>query len=597
MKISEFIVEYLVKNCQVDTVFTITGGGAMYLNDAFGKNNLLNCVYMHHEQSAAMACEAFSQINNSLAVCQITTGPGGTNALSGCAGAWIDSKPVLFISGQVESFSRMRIGQRQSGVQEVDIVKIVKPLTKLAIELIDPYLIKYELERLVYIAMDGRMGPVWLDIPLELQNYDIGDPEKLVGFKILEQDSRIPGIEKAKFAKILKKLESSLRPVICIGNGSAKYRQEIQELANKLQIPIVLGWNGKDLLGSDYCLNMGTAGLFGNRSANMIISQADLILGIGYRFSVPQVGYAPHEYIKNKTVISVDIDSSEFSKCTSFIDIGLEADAGNFIKYLVEHYKFSVEKTGWQRWALFLKNYFTEKKPRNSIEVNSFDFTKALGSFLKAGDIVVTDMGTSFTCTHQFLELPTGVRLMTSSGLAAMGFGLPGSIGAAFANKKGATILITGDGGLMFNIQELQTIKTYNLNIKLIVYENNGYLTMKHMQRARFGRLVGSDSTSMLECPDFAKVFNAFGIESMSISTHNDIQKGLDWLLNKNLTTQALIVHLDPWQELVPRVQTQSDENGNLFPATLDSMFPFLDDQVKEYLEVKRNEFIKYEIQ
>jgi acetolactate synthase-1/2/3 large subunit len=592
MKISDFIVKHLVEKYSVTTAFTITGGGAMYLNNAFASEKKLNCVYMHHEQSLAMASEAYSRVSQSLAVCQVTTGPGGTNAISGCAGAWIDSEPILFISGQVEGFSRMRNTERQSGVQEVNIVALVDSITKLAIELKDPYQVRYELERLVHTALSGRKGPVWLDIPLEIQNFDIGDPETLASYRPLNEDSRIKQIEKGKFLKALKCIENSTRPVICIGGGCSGLSEELEKLIEKLQVPVILGWNGKDLVGDSNEYLMGSAGLFGNRSANILISQADLIVGIGYRFSIPQVGYNPFEYTKNKVVISVDIDNSELSKMESFLDMPIKGNSKDFIEYLLDHSNRNEKCDGWRLWARYLKNFGFDSNVRDKIKINSFDFTDLLKKTIKDTDVVITDMGTSFTCTHQTLELPRGAKLLTSSGLAAMGFGLPGAVGAHFANSSGRTILISGDGGIMFNIQELQTVKTYGLNIKIIIYENGGYLTMKHMQKARFGKLVGSDAGSNVNCPDFLKVFQAFGISVKSIYSYKEIEEGLQWLFSKDDEPLGLIVHLDPWQDLTPRVQTQSDAEGRLFPATLDSMYPFLNSDIKEKLNEKSNQYI-----
>lgn len=592
MKISEFIANYLVEKFKVSTAFVITGGGAMYLNDAFGNHPKLNCIYMHHEQSLAMASEAYARVKGSLAVCQITTGPGGTNAVSGCAGAWIDSEPILFISGQVESFSRIRNGERQSGVQEVDILRMVRPITKLAVDLKDPFLIKYELDRLVHEALTGRKGPVWLDVPLEMQNYEIGDPEALLSYSPVALDARIEQIEKNKYSKALEYLQSSKKPVICIGGGCADLRDEIERIADKLKVPIVVGWNGKDLINRDYEYLMGSAGLFGNRAANILISESDLIIGIGYRFSVPQIGYNPYEYIKNKKIISVDIDSSELAKCESFIDFPIKSYAKDFIEDLLVKEVNLKDISGWRLWAKYLKNFGFDKKIRDSKNINSFDFTYFLEKRLIKNDVIVTDMGTSFTCTHQFLNIPKGVRMFTSSGLAAMGFGLPGAIGACIGNDRGRTILVTGDGGLMFNLQELQTIKTYGLNLKLIVYENGGYLTMKHMQKARFGNLVGSDPTSKVECPNFDRVFNAFEIASKSISLFEEMDEGIDWLFQNQNQAAALIVHLNPWQELTPRVQTRSDIDGRLFPSTLDSMFPYLEEKIVKTLNQKKIEFL-----
>lgn len=590
MKLSEFIVEHLTAKYGVNVVFTITGGGAMYLNDAFGKSDRLKCIYMHHEQSAAMACESYSKINRTLSVCQITTGPGGTNAISGCSGAWIDSLPVLFISGQVESFSRMGAAMRQSGVQEVNIIELVKSITKAATELVDPFLVKYELERLIEIALDGRMGPVWLDIPLEIQNWEIGDPSKLIGYSKLPSDKRFDEIRLAKLIKLQKIIYESKRPVFCIGAG-CKDNEKVKDLLYAFNIPVIIGWNAKDKVEPDYDYLMGSAGLFGNRAANILVSNADLIVGFGYRFSVPQVGYNPAEYIKDKITVSIDIDENESIKCGSFIDYFIHADANQVMDSLIKAKKVP-KISGWRKWATYLLSRKFDSGKRDGDGIDSFDFTSELEGFLEPNDVVITDMGTSFTCTHQAIRTPKGVRISTSSGLAAMGFGLPGAIGAQFRQGGGNTYLISGDGGLMFNIQELQTVKTYGLNLKIIVYENNGYLTMKHMQKNRFGRIVGADSKSSVECPDFLKVATAFGIESREVSKSKDVAEAIAWIKNYTTGPSMLVVHLDPWQDLTPRVQTESDGNGKLYPAKLDAMYPFMNADVKKELAIKYKELV-----
>jgi acetolactate synthase-1/2/3 large subunit len=312
---------------------------------------------------------------------------------------------------------------------------------------------------------------------------------------------------------------------------------------------------------------------------------------MGYRFSVAQTGYNPAEYIKEKTVVSVDIDPNEFSKCGSFIDYFIQSDAAEAISFLINSNQIP-QITGWKNWAHYLRQFGFDEGQRQEEKIDSFDFTAKFQKLLSPGDILVTDMGTSFTCTHQFLEVPKGARLATSSGLAAMGFGLPGAIGARLAAKDGVTYLITGDGGLMFNIQELQTVKTYGLDIKIIIYENNGYLTMKHMQKNRFGRLVGSNTNTNLECQNFVDVGKAFGLEAKENSSNQEITEGLEWLSKFRGEPAILVVHLDQWQDLTPRVQTQSDENGKLYPARLDGMYPFLSRELKTSLDQMFNQFM-----
>ena len=591
IRLADFVADFVATHLRVETVFTVTGGGAMYLNDAFGKHNNISYIPMHHEQSAAMAAEGYYRESGGVAVCQVTTGPGGTNAITGCAGAWVDSEPILFISGQVELISIADSSNRQTGVQEIDIISMVKGITKSCLVLNDPNMILYELQRLSYIALSGRKGPVWIDIPLDLQNYRISNTDKLTQFKPLKEDIRDKKLRTSKYKKALGLLKNSKRPIILVGNGCRSSLFGLTKFLNKNQVPVITGWNGRDLVDYDNNLLMGSAGLFGNRQANLAIQKSDLILGLGYRFSIPQTGYDPSSYAPNASIISVEVDSAEITKMGGFVDIPINANVEEFFEHMnsVQDEVFTSLDQGWISWCKYLNDKKFDPRPENKKIINSFDINKIIENYLKKGDTVVTDMGTSFTCTHQDLQLKSGVKLFTSSGVAAMGFGLPGAIGCSHAKKQsdGVTFLITGDGGLMFNLQELQSAVTYNLNIKIMVYENGGYLTMKHMQQARFNKLVGSEVSSKLECPDFNKIATAFGIPAQEARNPNEALSAIDWLFEEKKGPKLLVLHIDPWQPLIPRVQTRSDENGNLLPPSIDQMFPFL--TLNEEAEISEN--------
>lgn len=589
MRASDALVKFLVEEYGVRVVFTVTGGGAMYLNDAFGKDSRLQYIALHHEQSVSMAAEGFSRASNGLAVAQVTTGPGGTNAITGCVGAWIDSEPILFVSGQVESFSLAKNGTRQSGVQEVEIVDYVRPYTKYAVRIDDPRKLLSEVDKAIKTSLSGRRGPVWIDIPLDIQNAQIDYTWDRHQIPPLHE--RLARIIKRKSSKVLNRLIGARKPVLCIGNGAREAVPAILEISDALNIPLVTGWNGKDCIPSENPNLVGSAGQFGDRPSNILLRDADVVLGIGYRFSVPQVGYDPSFYAPNADVISVDIDPEEAKKCGFFIDQFIESDSQFFAQSLLDLVVQSPSPVGneerakWLEWARLLRVFPFEPELRDAKDINSFDFTIFLSQHLAKDARVVTDMGTSFTCTHQYLPIQGEQRLLTSSGLAAMGFGLPGAIGAALEDPNKQTVLITGDGGLMFNLQELQSVSTLVLNLKIIIYENQGYLTMKHMQRARFNNLVGADPSTKVDCPNFMAISSAFGLESMEISAHQEINAGLRWLLSVDVKrARVLVVHLDPWQELVPRVQTRSDQSGNLYPSVLHEMFPYLAAEVEAKL-------------
>jgi acetolactate synthase-1/2/3 large subunit len=586
IRLADFVANFCAEDLQATAVFTVTGGGAMYLNDAFGKHPKLSIVPMHHEQSAAMAAEGYYRETGRIAVCQITTGPGGTNTITGCAGAWVDSEAVLFISGQVESISIAAVGNRQTGVQELDIVSLVKPITKRSLRLRDPYMIRYELEKMADLATSGRPGPVWLDIPLDLQNFVFNEVDSLPRYLRPIEDQRIKSLQRTKFKKVTELLKSAKRPILLIGNGARSAKSTLHQFLQRANVPVITGWNARDLVSNDRKL-LGSAGLFGNRAANLAIQKADLVLGLGYRFSVPQTGYDPSCYAPQATIISVEVDPAELNKIGSFVDVPVLSSVAEFLEYfqVANVDPFLTISPGWLQFCNYLIQRKFDPRPNSREIINSFDFNGVLEKYLRNDDTVVTDMGTSFTCTHQDLALTSGAKLFTSSGVAAMGFGLPGALGASLTKKAGRTVLITGDGGLMFNLQELQTLVTFQANVKILIYENGGYLTMKHMQEARFKSLVGADENSHLQCPDFVKVGTAFGIDSRAARSPSELITKMDWLMDESIGPKLLVLHIDPWQPLVPRVQTRSNSSGQLFPPSLDQMFPFLTPEAATEIE------------
>lgn len=558
-------------------VFTVTGGGAMYLNDAFLRVFGTAYIPVHHEQAASMASESYARSSGGFAVCQVTTGPGVTNAITGAVGAWIDSVPVIFISGQVESFSLLDVGLRQSGVQEVDTLSLVKPFTKFAQRLDIANDVLRVLDEAACVARLPRTGPVWIDIPLDIQNAVV-EVAELPRYVTRPPHKRRLSIINRKIKLVSKKLAASKRPVLLLGAGARDYCLKTPDFAEKFALPIVTGWNAKDLIPYDSRWFVGSAGLFGDRAANFCVQNADLLLGLGYRFSVPQVGYDPSTYGREAEIVAVDIDPKEGSKLVGFIDLHVQADCTEFAEVLAGrgHCLAPEMDPNWVAYAQSLKRTYGFLGGRDANTIDSFDFTEKLSEKLDHRHFVVTDMGTSFTCTHQAIKITRGLGLHTSSGLAAMGFGLPGAIGASLGSGR-LTLCITGDGGLMFNLQELQTIKTQNLNVRIVTYNNAGYLTMRQMQRSRFNRLVGEGKGSNLEVPDFAIVATAFGVESRKVGNFCEIDAAVDWLLDDSFRGPRLLeVMLDSLQELTPRVQTNSDSAGNLFPGVLEDMHPLL---------------------
>lgn len=588
VKLSGYIFSFIA-GLGVKNVFAVCGGGAMHLVDSLGSNKDLGYIATHHEQAAAMAAEGYARISGTPGVALVTSGPGGTNTITGVCGAWIDSIPVIFISGQVTTNTLIEdTGLRQFGIQEANIVDIVKPITKYAVTVKDARFIKYHLQKALHLATTGRPGPVWLDIPLDIQSKLI-NPDELISFvpeKVQKDKTRL----KKETAQVIALLRKVKRPVLISGYGIrlAKAKDEFVKLVEKLKIPVVSSWTSSDLLASDHKFYIGRSGIMGDRAGNFTVQNADLLFIIGSRMSIPQVGYNYKVFAREAKKIMIDIEKKEMKKPSLKLDVSINADAKEFITEMIgqlDKKDVSLNTDDWLKRCHNWKNKYPVVLPEykeNKKEVNSFYFTDVLSEKLDKDAVVVTDMGTSFTCTMQTFKVKKGQRLFTSGGHAPMGFGLPGAIGACFANKKRKTICISGDGGLQMNIQELQTLVHYNLPIILFVLNNGGYLTIKLMQQNHFGRYVGSDKDSGLSCPDIIKVANSYGIKSERIANHDQLHSKIDKVLAQPGPFICEII-MSETQPLIPRVTSVKRPDGTIISRPLEDLYPFLDR--KEFLE------------
>ncbi len=580
MKLSDYLVKFFEKN-HFKYAFGVTGGGAMHLNDSFGKSKKIKFIMHHHEQAASMAAEGYSRISGKIGLCHVTTGPGGTNAITGVVGAWIDSIPMVIVSGQVakrDMINNLQI--RQRGVQEINITDIIKPIVKYSLVLKDEKKIKYELEKCLHECKKGRPGPVWIDIPLDIQAKEINE-KKLISYKLSKKIS--PKKKFNNFVKIINLIKKAKRPSIIIGNGVhiSQSEKNFLKFAKKIQIPILSSWNASDIMPTKNKNYIGRLGIFGDRASNFTIQNSDLVLILGSRLSQPLTGYRMDLFVPSGKFIMVDIDKREILKFKKKIKLGINEDLKIFIDSFV-HYlkKKKILINSHKKWLNFCKNQKNKyqvilENHLDKNKVNSFNFINTLSKVIKTKTNIVTDMGTSFTCTMQTFATKNNQRLFTSSGLAAMGYGIPGSIGASFANLKSNTICITGDGGTMFNIQELQTIAHHKLPIKIFVLFNNGYLTMKLMQKKNFKNFVGSDPKSGISCPDFTKIAKAFNIKSIKISNSKNLnQKITNFLKIKG--PSICQIDMPDYQPLIPRLQTKMDKNRNFLPTPIDNLFPFL---------------------
>jgi len=591
VKVSDYIAGY-VAGLGIKHIFAVCGGGAMHLVDSFGHREDIEYVAMLHEQAAAMAAEGYARIEG-LGAVLVTSGPGGTNAITGVVGAWVDSIPVIFISGQVTTDTLIGgTNLRQFGIQEGNIVEMVKPVTKYAITVVNPNTIRYFVEKACYLATDGRPGPVWLDIPLNVQS---------VMVDIEGQRSFIPrpygidgqrGILERFASEVLEMMRKSERPVVICGYGVrlAKAERELKQIMRSLGLPVVSSWTAGDML--DLCdpLHVGHAGIMGDRAGNFAVQNADLLLILGSRMSIPQVGYNYGQFARCAKKIMGDVDLADLNMASLKIDLKIEADLKDFLTEMSARLpKGELDIGGWRGWCLEWKHKYPVVLPEykdNKNRVNSFHFIDRLSEKLVPDDIIVTDMGTSFTCTMQAFRTKPGQRLFTSSGFASMGFGLPGAIGTCIASGK-RVVLVTGDGGLQMNIQELQTIRRLNLPIIIFVLNNEGYLTIKLMQQNHFGRYTGSDLSSGLSCPDVVKVAGAYGIGAYKMENQVLTDYMLDMILSRRGPVVCDVL-MAPDQPLIPRVSSLKRPDGTIVAKPLEDMYPFLDrDEFKENMIVE----------
>jgi len=579
VKLSDYIFDFLEQK-GIKDIFAISGGGAMHLIDSIGKNENLNYVASHHEQAAAMSSEGYARIKGLPGVCVVTSGPGGTNTSTGVIGAWIDSIPMIVISGQVTSDTLSQGTKlRQFGIQECNNTLYAKEYTKYAVTVTDPKSIKYHLEKAYYLATHGRPGPVWIDVPLDVQGQII-ELETLAGYEAPEiEDQQLDSL-----AEIISSIKNAERPVIIYGYGVrlSQAEEELIRFIEMTKIPVISSWTASDMVPTEHQYYVGRSGIMGDRAGNFAVQNSDLVVIIGSRMSIPQVGYNYQLFAREAKKIMVDIDIQEMNKPSLDIDIKVESDIKAFLNqffvYVEQNNEIFTRKEWWIEKTVYWKKTYPVCLPEYKDEkdyINSFYFIDYLSSKLSNNAVVVTDMGTSFTCTMQTFKTKKGQRLFTSSGHASMGFGLPGVIGACIANDRKQTIGIDGEGGLQMNLQELQTIETYQLPIVLFVINNDGYLTIKSMQQNHFGRLVGSDPSSGVKCPDMEKLSQAFGLPYVKLSNHDELHDKLDDVLN----TQGPIIceiMMNPTQPLIPRVSSMKLPDGRVVSKPMEDLYPFL---------------------
>ena len=526
----------------------------------------------------------------------MTTGPGSTNTLTGLIGAWLDSIPVIFISGQVKretiaDYSKLR----QVGDQEINIIDMVKPVTKYAVTVFKEEEISYHLEKAVYLATHGRPGPVWINIPLDIQGAKI-QKNLLKHFSLKEIEKTIKNQKELRneVAFVIEKIKKAKRPLLFVGNGVrlAGAKKEILDLISLLKIPVVTGFAGFDIVSSSNKFFAGRPGTIGQRAGNFAVQNSDLLLVLGSRLNVRMIGYNFKSFARGAYKIMVDIDKEEMNKSTLSIDKKIHSDAKDFIDEMIYNLKnytvnFSIQnwldKTKYwlKKYSTVLPEYWKEKK------VNPYCFIDTISKYLTKNDVITVSNATAAICTYQAIKFPQGTRILNNSGCAAMGYGLPAALGASVANKKGNTICIEGDGSIQLNIQELQTIVHNKLPVKIFVYNNKGYVSIRLTQNGLFqGKLVASSEDSGVSCPDFIKIAKAYGIHTERIISNKNIDAKIKKVLDYKGPVLCEIV-VSPDMKFSPKSASIQLKDGSFVSRPLEDMAPFLSRE-----ELKNNMYI-----
>ena len=587
IKVSKYISEFLVKN-NISDCFMVTGGGAMHLDDAIGHEEGINCIFNHHEQACAIAAEGYTRLTGKLACVCVTSGPGGTNAITGVMGGWLDSIPMFVLSGQVKRettiWSCPELNLRQLGDQEFDIIGSVGNMTKYCAMVTNPVEIAYHLEKALFMALDGRGGPVWLDIPLDVQGAMI-DTEELIHFdEAAEKPWQVPKVTDEQITTILEKIHNAKAPLILAGTGVrlADADDELLKVLDKLKIPVVTAWNANDSVAYDNPYFAGMPGTVGTRPGNFAVQNCDLLLSLGCRLNIRMIGYNHFDFAKNAYKIIVDIDSRELRKPTIRPDMPINADVKDVLGGILEaDYEVNPDHENWVNWCRNLVNKYpaTDAAYYNNGNglINPYVFIDKLFAKLDATDRIICGNGSACVITFQAGKIKQGQRMFTNSGCAAMGYGFPAAVGVAVSDNSKRTICIDGDGSIMMNIQELATVAHNKLDMKIVILNNNGYHSIRQTQTNLFKPpFVGIDSNSGLSFPDFAKLSDAFGIDYFTLDNETDCDDILDKFLSyKGPCVLEAVV--DPTQNFAPKSSSKVLPDGRIVSPSLDDMAPFLD--------------------
>lgn len=615
IKVANYISQFL-RDRGVEYVFTVTGGGAMHLNDAFGHQEGLTCIYNHHEQACAIAAEGYARYTGKVAAVCVTSGPGGTNAITGVVGGYQDSIPMFVVSGQVKRETTTwstDVPLRQLGDQEFQIIECAKTMSKYAVMITDPGEIRYHLEKAWYLCLHGRKGPVWLDVPLDVQGAVV-DTEELAGFDEAQlRKTEEPVYDRKQTAAILAKIREAKRPVVFAGTGIrlGNAYQEFLRCIEALQIPVVTAWNAHDLLADEHPLYCGRPGTVGNRGGNFIVQNCDLLLVLGSRLNIRLISYNYRDFAKDAYKIIVDIDQNELLKPTVKADMPIHADVRDVMKSIADEAKeesrtAAKQETGegpescvhaesaagnhaaWLSLCRKINQAYPVVRPEyyRTRELNPYVFLKEFTRVLPEGESVICGNGSACVMTFQAAEIKNNQRLFTNSGCAAMGYGFPAAVGVCFARKGGRVICIDGDGSFQMNLQELQTVVYHHLNLKIVIINNNGYHSIRQTQTNLFEPpLVGVCPDNGISFPDMEKIAYAYGITYRRI----DSADGLSGKVQEALALEGPVIVeavVDPGQNFEPKLSSKAMPDGTMVSPPLDDMYPFLEKE--EYERIRK---------
>lgn len=583
MRVADYIIDTIVKH-GVNDMFFIPGGGAMHLNNALFRNKKIRAISMLHEQGAAIAAEGYARTSGKFGACMVTSGPGATNAITGLAGAWFESTPVIVVSGQVKRADlKGNTGLRQLGTQELDIVSMVSSITKHAVCVTDPLRVRYELEKALHVMRSGRPGPVWLDIPLDVQATEI-EPLAQESFRPDTMGGIAATQNTAAVEQVAQLLAKAQRPVLLVGNGvhCAGAEADLLCLVDQLQIPTQTTWIAADLLEYSHPLYFGRPGTVAGRSANFTIQNADLVIAIGCRMDFSITGFNRKHFARAADIVVVDIDAAELVKLGDMPDLKIVSDAKAFIAQLSQiaakcpkpDYSDWIDRCSeWkQKYPIVLPAYYHQTG-----YANTYVFTEVLCEELDGSDMLIPgSSGASIDTFWLSAKFKKGQRTVATGGLGAMGYGLPAAIGGCIGSGGRRTISVDGDGGFMLNIQELEVAKRLNLPIKFFVLNNNGYASIRASQSGYFKETIGCDSNSGMTLPDLGKLAHAFGIQSFRISDQSDLGVSIRAVLESDGPAICEVM-VQPDQVIGPRIISKLGNNGAMVSSPLEDLFPFLD--------------------